>query len=64
MTKRSTFRQSDLMRALKAAIAAGLRVTQFEIKPDGSISVLTSTSSGEIVSTPLEQWMSSRARTS
>jgi hypothetical protein len=62
MTKRSTFRQSDLLRALKAALEAGLSVTQFEIKSDGSISVLTSTSTGEIVSTPLDQWMSSRAR--
>jgi hypothetical protein len=34
---RCVFRQSDLQRTLKAAIAAGLRVTGFEIKPDGSI---------------------------
>ena len=37
MTARARFSQADLTRATKAAEKAGLRVTGWEIRPDGSI---------------------------
>jgi hypothetical protein len=36
----ATFRQTDVTKALKAAVAAGLRVTGFEIDPQGKIRVV------------------------
>jgi len=38
---RATFRQSDVTRAAKAAMAAGLDVTRFEIEPAGKIVLFT-----------------------
>lgn len=38
---RATFRQSDATRAAKAAMAAGLDVTRFEIEPSGKIVIVT-----------------------
>jgi hypothetical protein len=39
----SKFRQRDLTRALKAAIAAGIGIERFEIDNDGKIIVFTET---------------------
>jgi hypothetical protein len=38
----STFRQSDVTRALRAAKAAGVDVARIEIDPDGKIVIVTS----------------------
>lgn len=36
-----TFKQQDLTRALRAAVAAGVKVQRFEIAKDGKIVVVT-----------------------
>lgn len=38
--RRASFRQADAARALRAAIAAGLRPSGYTIATDGSISVM------------------------
>jgi hypothetical protein len=37
MTRRATFTQAELTRAIKAAKLAGMAVTRCEISPDGKI---------------------------
>ena len=41
MTRHVTIRQADLDRALAVAVKRGLPVSGYEIKPDGTIVVLT-----------------------
>jgi hypothetical protein len=58
----STFRQTDLTRAIKAARNAGVEVTRAEIAKDGKIIIIigeTTGSSADIELTPddeLERW--------
>jgi hypothetical protein len=40
MTRRATFTQAELTRAIKGAKAAGMAVTRCEISPDGRIVLL------------------------
>lgn len=42
MSRRQTFKQSDATRALKAAVAAGLKPTGYRLEPTGAIEVLFS----------------------
>ncbi len=62
---RSTFRQQDVTRALRAAKAAGLEVSGYEVNPTtGTIIVRTATdrhaaSSAEMA---LEEWIAAHAR--
>jgi hypothetical protein len=59
----ATFRQQDVTRALRAARAAGLEVTGYEIEPTtGKIVVNTSTEAKPIAETDFDQWMANRAR--
>lgn len=39
-SRRSTFRQVDATRALKAAVAAGLKPSGYRVDPTGAIEVL------------------------
>ena len=61
---RSSFRQHDLTRALRAARAAGLEVSGYEIDPvTGKIIVTTKSPGGEApVGNDLDKWMAAHAR--
>jgi hypothetical protein len=65
MTKRpTTFRQSDLKRAISAAKRAGLEVKHVEIDPaSGRITITTTAGTDkQFSSTPLDDWLASHAR--
>jgi hypothetical protein len=65
MSKRSpTFRQADLTRALRAARAAGLEVSGYEIDPITGKIVITTRRSDDDQKTPatdLDKWMAAHA---
>jgi hypothetical protein len=58
-----TFRQADLTRALRAARAAGLEVSGYEIDPmTGKILITTRTSDDQKTpATDLDKWMAAHA---
>ena len=57
------FRQQDVARALRAARAAGLEVTGYEIEPTtGKIVVRTSTDAKPNAENDFDKWMANRAR--
>lgn len=62
-TRAKAFRQQDLTRALRAAVAAGLRVAGYEIDPTtGRILVrITDDGSGQELTTPLDKWLADHA---
>ncbi len=50
MSRNPSFTQAQVRRAVKAAESAGLRVTGFVVRPDGSIQI----NSGESASVPVD----------
>jgi hypothetical protein len=44
---RQHFRQTDVTKAIKAAVAAGLPVARVEVSPEGRIVIVASTPEGE-----------------
>jgi hypothetical protein len=57
----ATFRQADVTKALKAAVAAGLRVTRYNVDVNtGKIEVETGDSPAQD-SKPLDTWMAKHA---
>jgi hypothetical protein len=62
-SKATAFRQSDVTRALKGVMAAGVGVARIEIGVDGRIVVVVSAANENGDQTPLDQWMAKRART-
>jgi hypothetical protein len=59
-----TFKQQDLVRALKGAKAAGFGVTRIEIDAGGKVIVMTSQGTPVEPSSALEKWKQNRARAS
>lgn len=55
----ATFRQADVVRAIKAARAADQPVSGFEITPDGTIRVLTS-AAAQMQPSPFDAWKEKR----
>lgn len=45
MTAPTTFKQSDVKRAVAGVLAAGMKVGRIEIAPDGKISIIPESSS-------------------
>jgi hypothetical protein len=56
MTKRATFSQADLERALRAAKAVGYAHPTVDIRPDGTLRLLTSPEADLEASDPLAAW--------
>ena len=62
MTRRpSTFRQTDVVRAVKAAQAAGLTIGKVEVAPDGTIRVIIADAVESVPATPFDQWKAKHA---
>jgi hypothetical protein len=57
----SKFRQSELTRALKAALAAGLEVAAVEIDPSGKIVIMTGAKELASSANALDKWMAKDA---
>jgi hypothetical protein len=58
-----TFRQKDVMRALRASVAAGVEVQRVEIDREGKIVLVFGSATESQVSepaTPLDSWRASR----
>jgi hypothetical protein len=58
----STFRQSDVARAIKAAQAEGLAIGTVEITPDGTIRVVVADTDAIASASPFDQWKVNHAR--
>jgi hypothetical protein len=57
MTRRpSAFRQSDLTRAVRAVVAAGLRVAGVKVSAQGDIEVVTDDERGQDSSREANEW--------
>ena len=52
----STFRQTDVVRALRAARAAGLEVARYEIGKDGKIVVVTGQREALVADADINEW--------
>ena len=60
----STFRQQDVTRAIKAAVAAGVHIARIEVDKAGRIVIVASKNTGvpeNSVISPLDTWMAKHA---
>lgn len=58
--KRATIRKTDMDRVLQAVKDAGEEIGGVEMKPDGTVVVLTGRAGAAL--TPLQQWRADRER--
>ena len=56
----ASFRQSDLSRALKAAVSAGVEVGRIEIDPSGKIVIVSARQDAQ-PKNDLDKWLSDNA---
>jgi hypothetical protein len=57
------FRQTELARALRAALAAGLEVARIRVDKNGEITMeLVTTGSTKEPATPLDEWLATHER--
>ena len=62
MTRRpSTFRQTDVARAVKAAQSAGLAIGKVEVAPDGTIRVIIADVTESAPDMQFDQWKARHA---
>lgn len=59
----ATFKQADVLRAVKAVQAAGLEVSGVEAAPDGTIRVITAKCS-PVPASPYDEWKQRHASSS
>jgi hypothetical protein len=64
MRRPSAFKKTDVTRAVKAVIAAGVAPVRVEVGKDGKITVIADTESYADGGGDLDQWIKGRARTS
>jgi hypothetical protein len=63
MRRPSKFKKTDVTRAAKAVLAAGVGIARIEIEPvSGKITIMPSSSSGSEETTDLDTWMARDAR--
>jgi hypothetical protein len=63
MRSASKFQKTDVIRATKAVLAAGVDISGIEIEPvTGKITIMTSSSSGAEKITDLDRWIAKNAR--
>jgi hypothetical protein len=63
MRRPCSFRKTDVTRAAKAVLAAGVDIARVEIDPvTGKITIMTSSSSDAEKITDLDRWVAERAR--
>ena len=61
MSKRpQTFKQRDLLRAIKASQKAGLSIARVEIDRDGKIVVVTGEGNAKVETTELDRWLANQ----
>lgn len=63
MRRPCTFKKTDVTRAARAVLAAGVGIAHVEIEPvTGKITITTSSGSGAEKITDLDRWMTEHAR--
>lgn len=58
----SRFRPSDVTRAVKAVVAAGVEVGRIEVDKEGRIVIIAGKGDPELLANDLDAWISKHAR--
>jgi molybdopterin biosynthesis enzyme len=57
-----TFKQSDMVRAIKAAVAAGVEIARVEVDKEGKIVIIAGKPESKSAGNELDQWRANHAR--